>query len=216
MNEKDKKDTIDRYNERLDLYGYDPRTLGWLKGRQAIRFEVLSQIGSLDNCSLLDVGCGFGDLHGYLKKKGLNVYYTGYDINPRLIDIAREVYPDASFKVTDIEEETVDRKFDWVVASGIFNHKTSGSPEFIEGMLSRMFQLSIRGVACDFLSSYVSFTNEDAHYSTPESIFSFCKTISKRASLRHDYMPYEFCVYIYNDDEIDERNVFKRAFQPVS
>ena len=61
--------TIERYNKRLKKYGYDSRTLGWFKGRQPIRSEVVSEIGELDNCSILDVGCGFGDLDRFLIKK---------------------------------------------------------------------------------------------------------------------------------------------------
>jgi len=208
MKEEEKRAIIKRYNERLKKYGYDPRTLGWFKNRQPIRFKVLSEIGELNNCSILDVGCGFGDLYGFLLEKGLNVKYTGYDINPNLIKIAREVYPEARFEVKDIEEEEVNERFDWVFSSGVFNFKTSCNEVFIQTMLRRMFQICRKGVAADFMSTYVDFKKEEIYYARPEDIFSFCKTLSKRVALRHDYMPFEFCVYIYKNDSINERNVF--------
>jgi SAM-dependent methyltransferase len=208
MKEEEKRATIKKYNERLKKYGYNPKTLGWFKGRQPVRFEILSQIGELNNCSILDIGCGFGDLYGFLTKKGLNIKYTGYDINPSLIKIAKEVYPEAFFEVKDVEGEEVNKVFDWVFSSGIFNFKLSDNESFIRSMLRKMFQLSKKGVAADFMSTYVDFKNKELYYTRPEDIFNFCKTLSKRVSLRHDYMPFEFCVYIYKNDRINEKNIF--------
>lgn len=76
-------------------------------------------------------------------------------------------------------------------------------------MLMKMFELCNKGVAANFVSSYVDFRNENLYYAKPEEIFSFCKTLSRRMVLRHDYMPFEFCIYIYKDDRINnKRNVF--------
>jgi len=208
MNEKDKRAIIQRYNENLKKYGYSPKTLEWFKNRQHIRFKALSEIGDLDNSSILDVGCGFGDLYGFLIKKGLNIEYTGYDINENLIEIAKEVYPDAHFEVKDIEEDKTNEKFDWVFSCGIFNNKLSDNASFIQSMLKKMFKLCNKGVAADFMSAYVDFKNEGTYYAKPEEIFKFCKTLSRRVLLRHDYMPFEFCVYVYKDDRINKRNVF--------
>lgn len=212
MNKEDKQATIERYNERISKFGHNPRALGWNKGRQPIRFDTLTQIGELKDCSLLDLGCGFGDLYPFLKEFWVNVDYTGYDINPNLIEMAKKAHPDARFEVKDIQEEEVDRTFDWVIASGVFNYKLQNNHVFTERMLKRMFELCNKGVACDFLSTYVDFFDTDAHYTSPIIMFRYCKILSKRVTLRHDYMPYEFCVYIYKDDEIDENNVFTRAY----
>lgn len=215
MKEEDKKAIIKRYNERLKIYGYDPRALGWFKGRQPIRFKVLSEIGNLNNCSILDVGCGFGDLCGFLIKRGLNIRYTGYDINSNLIKIAKEIYPDALFEVKDIEKEEINDNFDWIFASGVFEFKLSDDKLFVQSMLRKIFEICNKGVAVDFISDYVDFKNEEANYASPGEIFSFCKTLSRRVTLRHDYMPFEFCVYIYKDDKINERNVFEEYEQGV-
>lgn len=209
MDEMEKQKVIERYNERLQKYGYDPRTLGWFKCRQPIRFQVLSEIGDLHNCFILDVGCGFGDLYRFLVNCGYsNIEYTGVDINPNLIEIAKKMYPGVRFEVKDFQEEDVEGSYDWVFSSGIFNFKLPDNRSFIQTMLKKMTGICEKGVAADFMSSYVDFKNEDAYYTCPEDIFRFCKTLSKRVALRHDYMPFEFCVYIYKDDSINERNVF--------
>lgn len=208
MIEEEKKATLDRYNERLKEYGYSPKTLGWLKGEQEIRFQVLSEIGNLGNCSILDVGCGFGDLYGFLINKGIKIQYTGVDINQQLLEIGKELYPSASFEVMDFDEEVIEKKFDWVFASGIFNFKLENNEQFIQNMLSKMFTISQNGVTVDFMSSYVDFQNEGAYHANPNKIFSYCKQLSRRITLRHDYMPFEFCVYIYKKDRFNERTVF--------
>lgn len=51
------------------------------------------------------------------------------------------------------------------------------------------------------------------YYYSPEEIFGFCKDLTKRVALRHDYMPYEFTVYLYKQEEIDERNIFTEVFR---
>ena len=138
MMDNDKNQIIQRYNERLEKYGDDPKTLGWFKGRQPIRFKVLEEIGILDGSSVLDIGCGFGDLFSFLKEQGINVNYLGIDINPSLIEIAREKYPNIKFKVLDIDNEEIEEKYDWVVSSGVFNYNMPNSESFIRNMLENM------------------------------------------------------------------------------
>lgn len=197
---------VERYNERLRRYGFDPRTLGWFKGRQRLRFHVLSEIGDLNGSSVLDVGCGFGDLYGFLTGRGLKTEYTGIDINPKFIEIAEKTYREAHFEVKDVM--AMEKSFDWVLASGLFEFKVS-EEGYVQKVLKKMFEISNKGVAANFMSSYVDFKQEDAYYADPEEIFSFCKTLTRRITLRHDYMPFEFSIYIYKDDRIDEENVFK-------
>ncbi len=203
-----KKDVIRRYNERLAKYGYDPRSLGWLKGRQTVRFTVLSEIGDIKNSCVLDVGCGFGDLYGFFKKIGVKVKYTGCDINSNLIATAKERYPKGKFLVADIDSNAIHGSFDWVFATGVFEFKYPNMLNFVKHMLTKMFNLTKKGVAADFMSSYVDYKGKDGFYASPEKIFRIAKGLSRGVTLRHDYMPFEFCIYIYKDNKINRRNVF--------
>jgi SAM-dependent methyltransferase len=208
MREDEKNQTIERYNKRLALYGYDPKTLGWTKGKQEIRFNTLTQIGNFSNSSILDVGCGFGDLYGFLKKRGLTFDYTGVDLNSALISIGHKKYPDATLIAMEFEDEVLDREYDWIVCSGMFNHRMKNNIRFIKNNLRKMFQMSIKGVAADFISSYVNFRYDDVYYAHPETIIRFSKSLSRRIILRHDYLPFEFCVYIYRSDQFNENTEF--------
>jgi len=213
MKPEEKKKTIKRYEERLQKYGVSAQAMGWRdKEQQYMRFVVLAAIGDLNNCSVLDVGCGFGDFYDFLKGKGLNVRYTGYDISDKLIEIAQQKHPEATFEVKDILEEESHEKFDYVVSSGILNARLSDNEGYVRGMLRQCFELCNIGVAMNIMSNYVDYKEEDLHYYSPEHIFAFCKTLTKRAALRHDYMPFEFTVYLYKDDNIDDRHIFSQAY----
>jgi ubiquinone/menaquinone biosynthesis C-methylase UbiE len=204
----------DYYDGKLKTYGHDTRSLGWIPGARNVRFGALTSVGDLQNSSVLDVGCGFGDLYGYLAGRGINVDYTGVDINPGFIGIARETYPDARFMVADFEEDDVGQGFDWAFAAGIFTIKISDNRRFIKNTLKKMFRVCDRGLAADFLSPSSS-GGPDAYWQCPpEEALKFCRGLTRRVVLRADYMSSEFCIYLYKDDMADERNVFGDAYQP--
>ena len=204
MKKKDTAEYIKRYTKRFEEYGYDPRTLGWGKGgRQDVRFRALSEIGIGENDSVLDVGCGFGDLALYLRNTGWKGVYTGIDIVPVLIEEGLRRYPDLDLRVADIQRETLDATYDWVVGSGLFNAEISDNLSHIEDMLKRLFDLSVKGIACDFMSSRVDYRHPGSFHLEPERALSLAASLSRRVVLRHDYMPFEFCLYVYKADEID-------------
>lgn len=204
MNERDKDLIIRRYRERLAKYGKDIKTLAsGVNGRQLIRFKAMSEIGDLSNHSILDVGCGFADYYQYLKERKLKVDYTGYDICPDFIEICRKKFPEARFEVKDIQVEPVDQKFDYVVSSQTFNNRLlkEDNETLIKDIIKKAYELSNIGMAIDMLSTYVDFREEHLYYYNPERIFGFCKSITKRVLLRHDYPLFEFTIYLYKDFE---------------
>ncbi len=95
-----------------------------------------------------------------------------------------------------------------MISSGVFNHRKTTDYTFIKKSIKKMFDSCSKGVAVDFISSYVDFRNRDVFYAEPETLFRFCKSLTKRVILRSDYMPFEFCVYLYKDDSKTKNNVF--------
>lgn len=210
MFSEDMHEAVKRYEKRLEELGLSPQTLGWRSKRQQyVRFEILAGIGDLHRRSILDLGCGFGDFYDFLLGKGLEVDYSGYDISPKFIAIAKEKHPNLNFEVKDILKDPVEKKFDYVVSSGIFNHKISNNEQFIKEVFRKSLELSNQGIAHNMLSSCVDYRDAKLYYANPSEILSFCKTLSKRVTLRHDYMPFEFTAYVYKLDEKDSENIFK-------
>ena len=72
----------------------DPILLGWRdRDSQTDRFNVfLDYVQNGDR--VLDFGSGLSDLYGHLKLNDITVDYTGVDIMPDLIKIAKERYGD--------------------------------------------------------------------------------------------------------------------------
>jgi len=203
MNPDDKSWMLARYDQRLSKFGDDIRTLGsGTIERRRIRFQVLREIGITAGTSVLDVGCGFGDFFGYLLDQRVPVNYVGVDINPKLLEIARRKYPDATFLHADVLSDSL-QSVDFVVASGTFNLAlpSADNYDYVNQMLRRAFTLARRGVAMDFHTSYVDFRVDDVFYYEPEKLFAMAKAITKRVQLRHDYPLYEFCLYLFPDFE---------------
>ena len=132
------KSILDHYSKLYKKFGDTPASLGWPKGKQDIRFQVMLEIGNVKNSKILDIGCGFGDFGKYLKFKKIKIDYTGVDINPKFIEIAKIKNPKFRFQVRDIEEEKYKQKFDWVFAIGTTNK--AGSYSYIERILSHKFK----------------------------------------------------------------------------
>jgi SAM-dependent methyltransferase len=212
MDKKDRQIYKERYGSFLKQYGYSPEALGWgKKGRQEVRFSILARhiLRHLD-ASVLDVGCGFADLYRYLKKYHWNGKYTGLDIVDELLNVAREIDPALDLRNEDIAEAEDLGKYDFVVASGIFNAKLmyEDNERHISNTLSRMFDHAGIAAIADFMSTYVDYQKEGAWHSDPANVIGYARKLSRRFILYYDYMPYEFAMVIFKDDLVSNENVF--------
>ncbi|PID28831.1 MAG: hypothetical protein CSB55_03510 [Candidatus Cloacimonadota bacterium] len=204
MNKIDRKKYTERYNKRFNIYGFDLKTLGWGgdENRQKLRFKIALELenflqrGKIK--SVLDVGCGFGDMGKYILEKCENISYTGVDINPLLIDEGKKKYPELNLKCLDILDDYFEEKFDLVLENGIFNFKLQGENqlEYIEAMIKKMYSLSCFGVSVDFMSTFTDFQHEGAFHMNEQEALKIAKSLSRRVVLRNDYLDYEYSLYI--------------------
>jgi SAM-dependent methyltransferase len=207
MKKKVQDSIINYHNKLYDKFGDSPASLGLPKGRQNLRFSVFSEIGDLNNSKILDVGCGFGHLVSFLESKKIKFDYTGVDINPEFIKIARGKHPGHKFLVKDIEKDKFSEHFDWVFAIG--TNAVAGSYDYVNSLLKETLRICEKGVAMDFMSTYVDFRRPGTWHASPERIFKIAKGLSRRVVMRHDYLPFEFCAYIYKNDKLNpERALF--------
>jgi ubiquinone/menaquinone biosynthesis C-methylase UbiE len=202
MDERDKQRIVARFDQRLAQHpDDDARALAvGADGRHTMALQCLVDVGIVSGATVLDVGCGLGALHEHLLTDGIACTYSGYDINPQLIEMAKRRHPDTTFEVRDILEEEFP-EFDFVVSSSSFNLKLEHEDNyaFIERMLRTMYGHSRRAVAVDLMTSYVDFKRPEAFYYEPERVFKIAKGITKRITLRHDLPLFQFCVYLYPD-----------------
>ena len=90
------------YEEQFSKFGASLGSLFWKKNTQYDRFEALSRIGIKSGDSVLDIGCGIGDLYKFFKKKGLNVEYTGFDVTKSMVEVCLHRFPNVDFRQIDI------------------------------------------------------------------------------------------------------------------
>ena len=83
----------------------------------------------MNNSKIYDVGCGFGDLYTFLNKKKIKFDYTGLDINKNFLEFARK--KNARFIQFDLRKDKIP-KADWIISSGVFNHKKTTDYTFIK------------------------------------------------------------------------------------
>jgi SAM-dependent methyltransferase len=202
MNSADKLASNQLYSRRMERYGVDVRTLAsGTPERRVIRFSVLADVGDLNGASVLDLGCGLGDFYEYLCSRGIRPQYTGYDVFPDFVQRAAVRFPGVQFEVRDIQLDGIPRQFDYVISSQVFNRRLDHDDNFemVKDALRRCFAAARKGVVCDFLTSYVDFREDHLYYYSPEEMLRYCKMLTKRVLLRHDYPLFEFAVYLYPD-----------------
>ena len=194
------EETTRWYEDKVRRYGYDHRGLGFRnKSSQDKRFEALVELGDLDGARLLDVGCGFGDLLGFLKERGIEPVYTGIDVCKPMIERCRERFDGdhAIFRVADVMEFEPQKIYDYVVASGLFGLDAEGSRERIRPTLERMFAWSRIGMAANFLSTYSPNPVDGRVYVDPAKALEAGLSLAPAARIDHTYLPNDFTLYLY-------------------
>lgn len=213
MREADRQKVVGHYEQRLDRHGYSTQALGWSKaGRHDLRFRVLAAPALAEpESSVLDVGCGFADLYQFLRGQGWRGRYLGIDLVPGFLEIARQRHPGIEVRQADISElADLPRKFDYVIASGIFEFQMAqqDTAQYVAAALGNMFRAAGKLACADFMTSYVDFQHPGAWHCNPGWALAQGKKLSRRVALRHDYLPFEFALFIYVDDRVSSNNSF--------
>lgn len=202
MNNQDKSNIISRYRSRLEKFGPSIESLasGTLD-RRSIRFNLLADIGNLEGGSVLDLGSGLGDFYGFLLENDIKVNYTGYDLSPDLVELAAKRFSDANFEIRDIQTDGIEGKFDYIVSSQTFNFRleNENNVDIVKSCLKICYEHCNKAMCFDFLTSYVDYKEDHLFYYSPEELFSYAKSLTKRVSLRHESPLYEFTLYLYPD-----------------
>lgn len=205
INDNILKDVSDYYAEKLREYGLTPAGVDWnSEESQELRFSQLLKVVEGDNFSLLDYGCGYGALLPYLNKSYPMASYSGYDCEESMIDAARKENTGLSASwTTQISENA---KYDYIVASGIFNvrleHSDDSWAEYIKSILQIFNKHANKGFSFNVLTAYSDkeYMRDYLYYADPSYFFDYCKKeFSKYVAVLHDYPLYEFTILVKKD-----------------
>jgi SAM-dependent methyltransferase len=199
MMKLDTAEIAELYNTRYSNHGRDIKTVGWGNANdQLLRFQMLFRGLSPVNKTILDVGCGLGDLVPFLDQvTGGNFNYIGVDIAENLIKDATATY--GRDGVTFITGEIMSLQLpivDIAVLSGALSFKTPGIEQYAEATLKKMFDLTTEAACLNFLTKYVDFELEKNQHYAPEKIFEKSMAVCKKVALFHDYPLYEFTIQL--------------------
>ena len=200
MNLPDKASIFRFHNEMIKEYGAnDIAALGW-KSREAqlARYKILSGIADLDDCSVIDVGCGHGDLRPFLGEHYPNLHYLGIEQIPALLDIAIERYahlPETLFFEGDFSIAELPLT-DYVIACGALSYHNS-DPLYIFMMIEKLFNACTKGFAFNLLSKTEIAGGIITSY-RPAEILDFCSKLSSNIKFFDAYWEDDFTVMMYH------------------
>lgn len=188
------------YDALVAEHGDDPRSCDYGSARsQAVKFDVLADVADLDGMSVLDVGCGLAHFADHLEHRFAGLEYAGIDLSPRMVEQAGERRPDLRLEVGSLLEHEFDRRFDVVLANGIFYLLGADAPALMRRLIARMWSLADRAVAFNSLSTWAPDRYEAEYQADPLEMLEFCRTLTPHVVLRHDYMTHDFTIYLHRE-----------------
>lgn len=206
--------TIESYRRALATHGPTPAALGWSKPEQIdIRHAALCGPMSAEvGTTVLDYGCGLGHL---IAQGFPPADYTGADPVPELITAARALHPDHRFiDLKDPKADLGSLEWDHIVCCGTFTDmggRDEGAHRKYVREMMRVLLLHCRvGLHVDFLAADVSDRQHAGNlYADPWDVIAMARGLSRRVAIDASYLPYEFCVHIFKDQDITERNTYR-------
>jgi ubiquinone/menaquinone biosynthesis C-methylase UbiE len=186
-------------DNRVVEYGGAIQSSGWSSVEsQYLRFDYLCRDFDLNGKSILDVGCGKGDLVTYLRGNEVNFsHYTGIDIAYKMITHCNDTIKDqrTSFRQGTIFDIPV-KSVDVALLSGALSYRYDNAVIDAKATLKTLFTICTTGVALNFLSKKVDYElNKNQHYS-PSTILEWALELSSNVTLYHDYPLYEFTIVV--------------------
>lgn len=172
---------------------------------QNIRFSNLLKPLLLKNSSLHDVGCGICDLYEFLSRRNESLDYSGTEIVPEMVDLARVKYPELTISTRDILAKNIIDRYDYVVQSGVFNLPGDQNhlswKAFTRSFIRKMYEMSTKAISFNFLNAQTAqYIHPDMYYEQPSEVLEFClNSLSRFCIINQSYPLYEFTVTVFNE-----------------
>lgn len=181
------------YKAAIKAHGYTPQGVHWnSENSQEVRFEVLLQfLDDVSDMTLVDVGCGFGDLYCYMPCKPKA--YIGVDIMHEMVVEARE-RTGCMIIQADVLKDRLPVA-DYYVCSGAMNILTRFETHLF---IQRCFEASRRGFIFNLLLG--EDTSVNYNYYLPQEIKAMAQKMGATFSMKQGYLAKDFTVCLEKKD----------------
>lgn len=187
------------YSGAFNEHGESPKSLKWASYKAAAqRYRQLVADLDIAGKTILDAGCGMGDLLPYLYGKTSKFTYLGVDIAPEFIDVARKRYEGHRFEVGDPFSDQLSVRFDIVIASGVMNSSATGWLEERKRMIRQLFKLTNEAASFNMAGGLMESSEvKNIAYANSADIFDFCSTLTSKLILRNHYHSKDFTIVMF-------------------
>ena len=203
------------YRESLKRHGDCSLGMDWPREEDNLRrFSVMAElfqgevVSSGKRAKLLDFGCGTSHFYQFLQRKGLadQITYTGIDIIPESIEIAKNKFPNNNYLCLDIlDSRRALGVYDYITINGVFTQKRGMTERemrsFLKRVLVRLYPCFRKGLAFNTLSGQVDFKRRGSfHVDLNWAAKLFANKLTRYFQVRHDYGLYENTFYLFKNE----------------
>lgn len=154
--------------------------------------------------TILDVGCGRGDLFAFLKEEHEDVFldsnYYGIDYNPVIIESGKSKYGIDNIHVKDFNSFTLENKYNWVIACNFFNAFNENQYDYLYNCIDKMYNLCNIGIAFNVITNQADITiDQENLFSTYDQgkILNHISLTYKKVVVRSDYLLGDTTYFIF-------------------
>ena len=181
------------HRHRLAAHGSQaPEALGWRAAEsQRKRFEVIAQVADFNGCSVLDLGCGTGDLAAYLSERFSDLRYLGIDQMPEFIETARQRFTaqaeHTAFALAHFDSAPLPSA-DIVVACGALGYRCA-NPHWAFNVVARMYAAAGQVFVFTLLDAAVFPEHPLLVGHDIDEMAAFCRKLAPRVEVLRGYAP---------------------------
>lgn len=171
------------YKDKFRIYGPTLKGVGWTeKKKSKNRYKVLLKLLKFKNddkiFSLLDVGCGYGELVNYIPKN-LKYKYTGIDVVKEMVSYAKNNNKNQNCKFYVKNILNISKKYDFIICNGVFTLKNKFSQkemkQFVVKCIKIFHKFSKIGFSFNLMSEVVDYKSKILFYPSKNIVIKTLK-----------------------------------------
>lgn len=195
------KKKIKSYQEAFKKYGAHPKALYWASEKAAeLRYKEMVTDLDFEGKTILDVGCGFGDIIPYISQKTNKFDFTGVDMVPEFIQAAQKKHPEHLFILKDYFSHPMKEKFDIIISSGVLNSNFKNTYNFRKKAIKTLFGHTREAISFNMAGFYPQPKNKKGYkiyYADSLIILKYCLSLSSKLIFRQHYHRKDFTIVMF-------------------